>query len=256
MATAGGYTNITYSAVDYDGQTEVEAVYTDPEGHTWTAPLRATAPGRYETRLDTDSTGLYSLSVRRMDNGTVSNAVTTAAVVQYSDEYKFSVGTEAFTGFVQRYGRLLEPDEDFWKQRKSEAGEKLDLTVWLILLAFVWFLMDIALRRFCFLPQDTKLYRMVSGRIAGYRGRRGEAADEGQAGRKSPERISEEQRAKEGVVSEKGTRLDAPDRAAKAGENLSGRGKTRRKKEKAAKGQGQQTLDTAALLKKKDQRGQ
>ena len=257
VATAGGYTNITYSAVDYDGQTEVEAVYTDPEGHTWTAPLRATAPGRYETRLDTDSTGLYSLSVRRMDNGTVSNAVTTAAVVQYSDEYKFSVGTEAFTGFVQRYGRLLEPDEDFWKQRKSEAGEKLDLTVWLILLAFVWFLMDIALRRFCFLPQDTKLYRMVSGRIAGYRGRRGEAADGGQSGRKSPGRISEEeQRAKEGVVSEKGTRLDAPDRAAKAGENPSGKGKARRKKGKAAKEQGQQTLDTAELLKKKDQRGQ
>ena len=157
---------------------------------------------------------------------------------------------------------MLEPDEDFWKQRKSEAGEKLDLTVWLILLAFVWFLMDIALRRFCFLPQDTKLYRMVSGRIAGYRGRRGEAADGGQSGRKSPARISEEeqrekgQREKEDMVSEKGTRLDAPDRAGKAGENPSGRGKARRKKEKAAKGQGQQALDTAALLKKKDQRGQ
>lgn len=257
VATAGGYTNITYSAVDYDGQTEVEAVYTDPEGRTWTAPLQATAPGRYETRLDTDSTGLYSLSVRRMDNGAVSNAVTTAAVVQYSDEYKFNVGTDAFSGFVQRYGRLLEPEEDFWKQRKSQAGERLDLTVWLILLAFVWFLMDIALRRFSFLPQDTKLYRLVSGRIAGYRERRREAADEGQSGRKSPGRISEEeQRAKEGAASEEGTRLDALDRAAKAGENPSGRGRTRGKKGKSAEEQGQQTLDTAALLKKKDQRGQ
>lgn len=257
VATAGGYTNITYSAVDYDGQTKVEAVYTDPEGRTWTAPLQATAPGRYETRLDTDSTGLYSLSVRRMDNGAVSNAVTIAAVVQYSDEYKFSVGTDAFTGFVQRYGRLLEPEEDFWKQRKSQAGERLDLTVWLILLAFVWFLMDIALRRFSFLPQDTKLYRLVSGRIAGYRERRREAADEGQSGRKSPGRISEEeQRAKEGAASEEGTRLDALDRAAKAGENPSGRGRTRGKKGKSAEEQGQQTLDTAALLKKKDQRGQ
>ena len=55
---------------------------------------------------------------------------------------------------------------------------------------------------------------------------------------------------------EKETTADAPDRAAKAGENPSGRGKTRGKKGKAAKEQGQQTLDTAALLKKKDQRGQ
>lgn len=221
VVSAGGYTNITYSAVDYDGQTEVEAVYTDPEGHTWTAPLQAVAPGRFETRLDTDSAGLYSLSVRRMDNGAVSNAVTTAAVVQYSDEYKFDVGTDAFTGFVKRYGRMLEPDEDFWKQRKSETGEKLDLTVWLILLAVFWFLMDVALRRFHFLPQDTKLYRMVSGRIR--RERRREAAEDG----RMPDQISEErQGTKEDAVPEKGTSSDAPG-----------------------------ALDTSALLRKKDQRG-
>ncbi len=161
VMTAGGYTNVIYRALDYGEQTKVEAVYTDPEGSTRTVPLQATAPGCYEARLDTDVTGLYNLSVRRVDDGSITNAVTTAAAVQYSDEYKFGVSTTAFTGFVERYGRLLEPEENFWKQIRSGTRERYELTQWLILLAVLWFVMDIALRRFHFLPQDTKLYRML-----------------------------------------------------------------------------------------------
>ena len=160
VLTAGGVTDITYGALDYGEQTRVEAVYTDPEGNTRTQELRATAPGSYETRLETDMAGIYNLSVRRVDEGTVTNVVTTAAVVQYSDEYKFNVDDKAFKSFVERYGRVLDPEENFWKQKKSGAKERYELTQWLILLAILWFVMDIALRRFHFRPQDTRLYQI------------------------------------------------------------------------------------------------
>lgn len=166
VMTAGGYTSITYDALDFGEQTRVEAVYTDPDGNTQTAPLHATAPGTYEAKLDTDITGIYNLSVRRLDDGDITNAVTTAMAVQYSDEYKFDVGTAAFTGFVERYGRMLTPEENFWRQRRSQARERFELTKWLILLAVLWFVMDIAFRRFHFLPQDTRLYRMAAQRLA------------------------------------------------------------------------------------------
>lgn len=206
VTTEGGYTNIVYNALDYGEQTKVEAVYTDPEGNTQTAPLQATAPGRYEVKLDTDITGIYNLSVRRLDDGSIANAVTTAVAVQYSDEYKFDVDTAAFTSFVERYGAMLDPEKSFWQQRKSGTRERYELTKWLILLLIFWFVMDIAFRRFHFLPQHTKLYRMDA---------------------------------------------DEP-----AGTDTSVREKKRKVSKKKDKKQEPQSLDTSALLKKKDQRNQ
>lgn len=288
VAAAGGYTNVVYNALDYGEQTKVEAVYTDPEGNTQTAPLQATAPGRYEAKLDTDITGIYNLSVRRLDDGNIANAVTTAVAVQYSDEYKFDVSTTAFTSFVERYGAMLDPEESFWQQRKSGTRERYELTKWLILLLILWFLMDIAFRRFHFLPQDTRLYQMAVryrmqrkqkkagektrkaamdgneaasggsartvGKLSGTAGDMKEAAgsmagaansNAGNVGRMSAD-------AAESHMGEANpAKADEP-----ASKGASGREKKREVSKKADKKQEPQTLDTAALLKKKDQRNQ
>lgn len=241
VTSAGGYTSVRYTAVDYGEHTKVEAVYTDPEGNTKEAALKATAPGQYEVKLDTDLTGVYNLSVRRMDDGEISNAITTAAVVQYSDEYKFDVSTAAFTNFVQQYGSMLEPDENFWQQRKNETKKQYELTKWLILLAILWFVMDIAFRRFAFLPQDTRLYRMLRKRWME---------------RKSVSAGKQKDVFREEVKKQKNTSAEdvaietlqtAPtEKKVKSGKN----------KKKEAKAQEPQVLDTSALLKKKDQRQQ
>ena len=99
------------------------------------------------------------------------------------------MGNGAFTAFVERYGRMLDPKENFggptaapripqrhkktlnqwlykhavrpqnplpkpkenfWKQKRSGARERYDLAQWLILLALLWFVLDVAFRRFCF----------------------------------------------------------------------------------------------------------
>lgn len=229
VTTEGGYTNVVYNALDYGEQTKVEAVYTDPEGNTQTAPLQATAPGRYEAKLDTDITGIYNLSVRRLDDGSIANAVTTAVAVQYSDEYKFDVDTAAFTSFVERYGAMLDPEKSFWQQRKSGTRERYELTKWLILLLIFWFVMDIAFRRFHFLPQDTKLYQMAVRQMK-------------RKQRKSGEKTGQDAMFDHDV------------------ESIGSAGNVREKKRKVPKKkdkkQEPQTLDTSALLKKKDQRNQ
>lgn len=296
VMTAGGYTDVVYRALDYGEQTKVEAVYTDPEGATRTVPLQASAPGYFEAKLDTDMTGVYNLSVRRVDGGEIVNAVTTAAAVQYSDEYKFDVSEAAFTSFVERYGRMLEPEENFWKQKKGGAKERYELTQLLILLAVLWFVMDIALRRFCFLPQDTKWYRMwMAGRrmrpvrrenrgpsgdtVREACGSEGASADAGDsameensagghasfaggssaggdapaAGRKSAGDDASAVGGKSagGDASAAGGSSAGADSVVKEGRA----GKRGEKKEKKAqKERREQSLDTSALLKKKDQR--
>ncbi|MDE7351886.1 MAG: VWA domain-containing protein [Acetatifactor sp.] len=249
VITAGGYTDVLYHALDYGQDTRVEAVYTDPEGNTYTEPLQAVAPGRFEARLDTDVTGLYSLSIRRLEGESISNAVTTAVAVQYSDEYKFDVSTAPFLSFVERFGRILEPGESFWQQRKSEARQRLELTKWLILMAIVWFVLDIALRRLCFLPQDTRLYRRVRStlkeRIKGGRlvlpGRTRE--------KKIPE--AEGQDGMGSTAGDHAQMISDTDNSGKAQKKAAG-GKEKRS---AAK-QTAQALDTSSLLKKRDQRNQ
>ena len=269
VATESGYTDIVYRALDYDGQTKVEAVYTDPDGNTQTVPLQAVAPGRFEAKLDTDITGLYSLSVRRLDDGNIANAVTTAVAVQYSDEYKFDVDSTAFTGFVERYGMMLDLEESFWQQRKSEARERYELTKWLILLLILWFVMDIALRRFHFLPQDTKLYQ----RAAAYRRKRNEKkAGMSEAGHGRTEGIGgggvyrstidtkdnsagfAENMTDSSTGSAGGIVTDTGKTEGSEAADVSGRTKKQKKPKKKDKKKEAQTLDTSALLQKKDQR--
>lgn len=260
VVTAGGYTQIVYQAVDDGQQTKVEAVYTNPEGNTKTAPLHATAPGNYEARLETDMTGIYNLSVRRVDDGEIVNAVTTAAAVQYSDEYKFDVDTGAFTAFISRYGTLLHAEDNFWNQRKSESREKYELTKWLIFLAILWFVMDIAMRRFHFLPQDTKLYHRIRQYMRGRNRKKAvpdtimggsvaahESGSIGSIGSKTADDTDSDN-----MVSNEAA-VDAKDSAE---QKLKTREKNRKSREKTGKQQEPQALDTSSLLKKKSQRNQ
>ncbi len=254
VLTAGGVTSIVYNALDFSEQTKVEAVYTDPEGNTQTAPLHATAPGRYEAKLDTDLSGLYSLSVRRLEDGSIANTVTTATAVQYSDEYKFDVGSEAFIGFVEHYGRLLAPGDNFWQQRRSQSKERYELTKWLILLAVVWFVLDIAFRRFHFLPWETGLYRLVRRRLL--QRRRGDASIVSGAGTAIVKGMNASD-GRKGALEGEGTEPPVGGTpTGRAGMEPPGGERKPGKSKKAGRKQEPQALDTSALLKKKDQRNQ
>ena len=251
VETEGGYTDIVYHALDYGGQTKVEAVYTDPAGNTQTALLQASAPGRFEAKLDTDATGLYNLSVRRLEDGDIANAVTTAVAVQYADEYKFDVTAAAFTGFVERYGAMLNPQENFWQHRKSETKERYELTKWLILVLIFWFVMDIALRRFHILPQDTKLYQ----RAAAYRMMRKQRKEECKNGQAETRPIMADTEADRAEYT--GNSAVFSGRYAgnvSDGSDIFAENKKKRMPKKTDKKKEAQTLDTSALLRKKDQR--
>lgn len=223
VRTAGGVTSVVYQAAEYGEQTRVEAVYTDPEGNTWTQPLPATAPGQYETKLPTELTGIYHLSIRRTDDGEVTGMLTTAAAVQYADEYKFGIDSTGFVRFIDRYGVMLSREEDVWQNRGRAGEERYDLTKWLLLLALLWFVADVAVRRFEFRPQGSGIYR----------------------------RLLERRR----MPSEKGA--EGPENTEAGRDEAAGRGanEPERKKAGAKRPKGAEAaLDTSALLRKKGQR--
>ena len=248
VSTTEGSTKITYEARDYTEQTKVEAVYTAPDGTTETVKLKATALGQFETSIDTAQTGIYTLSVRRMEGEEIENAINTAAVVQYSDEYKFALTNEKFSEFVEQYGRMIKPDENFWKKLTASSRAKTDLTKWLLMIAILWFVMDIAFRRFCFDPKRTRIYRAVASRAVA---RKGVAAGKASGGLdRRGTRVSGSVGTFGGAEEQTMDSAMSSDVETKSAVDEKQKGKKKAKKEQ------QQTLDTAALLKKKQQRNQ
>lgn len=155
VVTAGGYTEVSYETAGYGSGTEVLVTMIDPEGNTSEEKLHATAPGKYSARLSTPQTGLYHFNIRRTENGEIQGYMTTAAAVQFSDEYKFDVSTDAFVQFVTQYGRIITAQDTIWTRLPVKARESYPLAGWLTAFAILLFLADVAMRRFQYVPRRT-----------------------------------------------------------------------------------------------------
>ena len=249
-------TEIVYQAKEYNGDTEIVATIIDPKGEQQEVKLYATAPGKYETQLPTEQTGLYHMNIRRMEGEEIQSYMTTAAAVQFSDEYKFDVSTTKYLNFVEQYGRLITPQEEIWTAIENGVREKKSLTNLLLGLSICLFLVDVAVRRFQYVPvwkgfgdlrrkkQEDSLVGGAMGVVAagsaleqatGVNGT-GQASNDKEPGQASGGKES-------GPVSSDGKPADKKQKPVK-------------EKPKKQKKPQEQTLDTSALLKKKDDRNQ
>ncbi len=154
-----GRTLVTYHTSSYQDSTAIDGMYTGPDGQSGEVNFTAREPGVYETYLDTADTGLYYINVRRSDNGQVTGAMMSGAVVQYSDEYRFDVSDAAFNALVDRYGKHITLEDDPFTKLDIKKAARRDITPFLIALAVMLFLFDIAGRRFGFDPMFRKKKR-------------------------------------------------------------------------------------------------
>ena len=151
--------------------------------------------------------------------------MTTAAAVQFSDEYKFDVSTASYLKFAKQYGRIITEEDSVWTRISTRARSSYSLTNWLLALSICLFLADVAMRRFQYTPK----WSYAGG------SRRGKPENQ--------EAPAVQEAVEEQSVPAPANESDTPAKKAskKAG------------KPKKAK-QSEQTLDTSALLKKKDNR--
>ena len=244
VVTAGEETQVIYRTVDYSSDTEIQATVIDPEGNTEEVKLHATAPGTYETSLPTGDTGLYHFNIRRMEGGEIQNYMTTAAAVQFSDEYRYDVSDASYRNFVQQYGRLIDENENIWTRISNGVGEKRSLTNLLLGLAICLFLIDVAMRRFQYVPDVGWAYKLFGKAEAGRKDRMQGVKESGIQMQDVPS-IGH-------AVGMDAQMFDQGNSPVLSEESspVKNRGL---KKEKKAKSQ-EQTLDTSQLLKKKDDR--
>lgn len=250
VMTVGDQTRIVYEAQNYTGQTAIEVVYSGPDGGEMeTATLHATAPGRYEADLDTLGMGIYQLSVRRFDEGEITNAVTAAAAVQFADEYRFDISNANAVSYLEKYGILIGEDDTIWNKRSTRAKESYDLTDWLLAILILWFVFDIAVRRFRYVPrirQRSSSASVVTGDVLATAAASGMAA----VGSQMPDSAAGMKNSMSAVQQERPALQAAEPQAA----NQTMPGKTSKKAGKKPRRSEPETLDTAQLLKKKDER--
>ena len=256
VVTAGEQTTVVYQTEDYSGKTEVLAKVVDPEGADTEVRLHATAPGKYEAALDTAQAGLYHLNIRREEDGEIQSYLTTATAVQFSDEYKFDVSTAPYLNFVQRYGQIIDADTDVWGKVDAKAKEKHSLTNWLLALAILLFLADIAMRRFQYEPDFAKIAERGKQRRAQKAARR-RAENAQMPGAMQVPGAGQGMAAGQGAGQMPAGAAQMPG----AGQTMTGPGqgamsaqrKDTDRRSRKAKPQ-EQILDTSQLLKKKDDR--
>ena len=226
VVTVGERTEITYQTDDYRSGTEILVTVIDPEGEPAEERLYAAAPGRYTAEISTPQTGLYHFNIRRSENGEIQSYLTTAAAVQFSDEYKFDVSTDSYLQFVEQYGRIITEQDPVFNRISTGARESYSLTNWLLLLAICLFVADVAMRRFQLAPK--KIYGRSKKR------------------EKTAESMPQDPNtSKEDMTENDSLRTDSLG-------NVEKKKREARKSKKTERGE--QTLDTSELLKKKDDR--
>ena len=231
VVTVGERTEVTYQTDDYAGGTEILVTVIDPEGESTEEKLHATAPGKYTAQISTPQNGLYHFNIRRSVDGEMRSFLTTAAAVQFSDEYKFDVSTDSYLKFVEQYGRIITEQDTVFNRISTGARESYDLTNWLLFLAIFLFVADVAMRRFQFVP------KIVQGGLRGRSAKRERTVEDNLPG--TSYALNED------VTTEDITDKDSLKKSEK---------KRKEPKKSKKKEQSEQTLDTSQLLRKKDDR--
>ena len=140
---------IHYTTEDFDAGTEVVATVFDDEGNIKEIKLDPSKPGEYTAEIDTKNTGVYSINVQQKNKGDVVSSINTAAIMQYSLEYRFYPNNTLLDDYGAVIGAsFLENATDVFLNPPEFVKNRYNLTTTLLLIAAILFLCDIAIRRF------------------------------------------------------------------------------------------------------------
>lgn len=138
----------TTDAFNTEG-TEVVAYVYDENGNAEEVELSPMRPGEYEVTIDTKDTGIYTINVQQKDNDVVYSSINTAAIMQYSLEYRFYPDNKLLDEFVAGVGGVfVDAASEVFDYKPEFVKARFNLWIPLLILAMLVFLIDIAVRRF------------------------------------------------------------------------------------------------------------
>lgn len=144
----GGKGVISVKSENQGEQLETTAVIVSPDMESKEISLYPTLPGEYRGDFDIKSQGAYLIKVLQKQNGETITATSTGVSIQYSPEYKLDQKSDHLDRLARETGAIfIEKPEDVYKGKMEDIFGVVDITPFLLIMAILIFLIDIALRR-------------------------------------------------------------------------------------------------------------
>lgn len=151
-----GKAKVTLDAVKTDGkflnEATSELTVIEPQGGERKVAMMQTAPGRYVGEFPTDRQGTYHVSMTQQGKGQPAAQQSRGLVVNYDDELRLKPTDEALLEAIAKSsgGRYKPEPEDVFAADDRTASRPVPLWPYLVIVAALIFLADVALRRIDF----------------------------------------------------------------------------------------------------------
>jgi hypothetical protein len=144
----GGKAVISVKAENENEQLETTALIVSPDMTNQEVALYPTVPGQYSGDFDIKNQGAYLIKVLQKKNGETIGAASTGVSIQYSPEYRLDQKNDNIERLAKETGAIyIEKPEDVYKGKMEDILGVVDITPFLLIMAILLFLIDIALRR-------------------------------------------------------------------------------------------------------------
>ncbi|MCA9041433.1 MAG: VWA domain-containing protein, partial [Planctomycetaceae bacterium] len=156
-------------AIDLTGQflnnAETELTLINPLLKKENVKLDQIGPGKYKTSFDVLQPGAYHLELTQKQSGQVQFQQSRGMIVGYSDELRLKpTNTELLESLAQMSGGKYAPTvEEIFQNDSETVGRPTPLWPYLLAVALLLFLIDVALRRIDFSLFSSKLASGTSG---------------------------------------------------------------------------------------------
>lgn len=127
---------------------KVKGIYNGENGEEGEFDLTQVEPGKFSANVPINSLGFYNFNIREEENGEITNSYKGAFALQYSDEYKFNTNAEKLDVVVKETkGSFINKPEEVFEGKLQREYKKINLTNLLLVLSLLLFMLDIAYRR-------------------------------------------------------------------------------------------------------------
>lgn len=145
----GNKAEINYTTQSFGGDTSVVAYVSNDRGESFETNLTPVSPGVYSGDFEMEHNGVYSINIKQYDAGAVSGNTITAAVMQYSMEYRLFPENTLLDEYVELVGgTLLDAPTGIFEQLPENITSRKNMALPLLIFAIFYFIWDIAYRRF------------------------------------------------------------------------------------------------------------
>ena len=134
----------------YQNFLKTSATVVDPSNAQSQITLPQIAPGRYEAQIPIGHDGAYFLNIMQSDaNGAIVGARPAGFVIPYSQEYRDLRANPDLLGQLAGLtnGRVVEDPKSVFDRERRVDGQPRELWPWLMTLALLLFIFDVAARR-------------------------------------------------------------------------------------------------------------